>query len=99
MSLATLAAIIGEIGVIVGVLVPVFMRMQKLADGQRCQLRSEMLKIYYRNCEQESIHQYEYENFSMLFHAYKALHGNSFIDKIWEEIKQWEIITRRECAK
>ena len=99
MNLITVAALIGAVGTILGVLIPIIVFVKKLADGQRCQLRSEMLKIYYRNCESETIHQYEYENFAMLYDAYKALKGNSFIDKIWKEIQAWEIITRRECKE
>lgn len=95
----TVAGWIGALGTIGGAFAAVFVLMKKLADGQRCQLRSEMLKIYYRNCETETIHQYEYENFSMLHDAYKALRGNSFIDKIWKEIQGWEIVTRREELK
>ena len=51
-----------------------------------------MLQIYYRNREKGIIHQYEYENFVFLYEAYKALKGNSFIDKIYSEVKTWEII-------
>lgn len=54
---------------------------------------SEMLRIYYHNRERGIIRQYEYENFVMLYEAYKALKGNSFIDKIYEEVKSWEIVT------
>lgn len=68
-------------------------KVEKVMDGQRCQLRSEMLRIYYHNREAEKIRQYEYENFVKLYNAYKALGGNSFIDKIYEEIKTWEVIT------
>lgn len=95
MNLTTVATLIGELAVIFGVLVPIIVFIIKLVAASRCQLRSEMLKIYYRNCETETIHQYEYENFSMLHSAYKALRGNSFIDKIWKEIQGWEIVTRR----
>ena len=52
-----------------------------------------MLKIYYHNRESGKIRQYEYENFVFLYEAYKALKGNSFIDKIYEEIKGFEVIT------
>ena len=69
------------------------MWIKKVANGQRCQLRSEMLRIYYRNKETEKIRQYEYENFIYLYEAYKALKGNSFIDKIYNEVKSWEVIT------
>ena len=95
-QVATLITAFGTIG---GVITAIIVVLKKLVNAQRCQLRSEMLKIYYRNCESETIHQYEFENFSLLYDAYKALKGNSFIDKIWKEIKGWEITTRRECTE
>lgn len=67
--------------------------IKKLVKGQRCQLRSEMLRIYYRNKVSKTIRQYEYENFTLLYEAYKALKGNSFIDKIYGEVKTWEVIS------
>ena len=92
MNITTIVTLIGEIGVLIGVIAPVIATVKKVADGQKCQLRSEMLRIYYRNREKEQIHQYEYENFVMLYEAYKALKGNSFIDKIYREVQTWEII-------
>ena len=35
----------------------------------------------------------EYENFIYLYEAYKALKGNSFIDKIYAEVKEWDVET------
>jgi hypothetical protein len=52
-----------------------------------------MLRIYYHNKDDEKIRQYEYENFVFLYEAYKALKGNSFIDKIYKEVSTWEIVT------
>ena len=92
MNLTTIVALVGEIGVLLGVIVPVIVSVKKVANGTRCQLRSEMLRIYYHNREKAEIHQYEYENFVMLYEAYKALNGNSFIDKIYNEVQTWEII-------
>lgn len=92
-ALATLAAVVGEIGVLIGVITPVIVSMRKISNGTKCQLRSEMLRIYYHNREKGIIRQYEYENFVMLYEAYKALKGNSFIDKIYEEVRSWEIVT------
>lgn len=54
---------------------------------------SETLKTYYHNKDSERIRQYEAENFEKLYDAYKALKGNSFIDKIHNEVKDWEVIT------
>lgn len=93
MELTAAVTLIGEIGVLLGVVIPVIVSVQKIKNGMRCQLRSEMLQIYYHNREAKEIRQYEYENFVMLYEAYKALKGNSFVDKIYEEVHDWEIIT------
>ena len=92
MPLSTVVIFISEIGVLLGVIVPIIVWVHKIAEGTKCQLRSEMLRIYYRNREKQTIHQYEYENFVFLYEAYKALKGNSFIDKIYKEIQSWEVI-------
>lgn len=92
-ELTTIVTLIGEIGVLIGVITPVIVNMRKISNGTKCQLRSEMLRIYYHNHEKSVIRQYEYENFVMLYEAYKALKGNSFIDKIYEEVKSWEIVS------
>lgn len=93
MTLTDIATLIGEIGLIIGTITPVMVRIRKITNGQKCQLRSDMLKIYYHNCEVKTIRQYEFENFIFLYEAYKALKGNSFIDKIYKEVKEWEVIT------
>ena len=41
-TLATLAAVVGEIGVLIGVITPVIVSMRKISNGTKCQLRSEM---------------------------------------------------------
>jgi hypothetical protein len=93
MTIHTLALFIGEIGVLLGVIIPIIVWIRKIANGTKCQLRNEMLHIYYHNKDDKRIRQYEYENFVFLYEAYKALNGNSFIDKIYAEVKTWEIIT------
>lgn len=91
-DLTTIVALIGEIVALLGFAVPIIVTIKKIIDGQKCQLRSEMLKTYYNNRESGTIHQFEYENFVMLYEAYKALKGNSFIDKIYKEVSSWEIV-------
>ena len=93
MNLTTLVTLITEIGVLLGVIIPITVSVKKIAEGTRCQLRSEMLRIYYHNREREKIRQYEFENFIALYEAYKALKGNSFVDKIYKEVNSWEVIT------
>lgn len=93
MTLTAICALIAEIGVLLGVLTPVIIAIRKISNGTKCQLRSEMLRIYHRHRESETIRQYELENFILLYEAYKALGGNSFIDKIYKEVLSWEVVT------
>ena len=92
-NLTLIVTLIGEIGVLVGVITPVIISIRKISNGTKCQLRSEMLRIYYHNRDSKTIRQYEYENFVYLYEAYKALKGNSFIDRIYSEVKTWRIET------
>ena len=93
MDITTLATLIGEIIALIGIITPVIVRVSKISNGTKCQLRSEMLRTYYRNKEAESIRQYELQNFILLYESYKALNGNSFVDKIHEEVMSWEVIS------
>lgn len=90
--LKTITVLIADFGVLLGVLTPVIVTVRKISNGTKCQLRSEMLRIYYAHREAGEIRQYEYENFVFLYEAYKSLKGNSFIDKIYKEIQGWMIL-------
>lgn len=73
-------------------LIPITIAIINLLNGMKCQLRSDMLHIYYEHKDDKRIRQYELENFIYLYKAYKALRGNSFIDKINKEVLSWEVI-------
>lgn len=88
----TIIALIGEVVLLVSALTPLIVSNGKIKNGTKCQLRSEMLRIYYKHKDEEKIRQYEYENFVFLYEAYKSLKGNSFIDKIYNDIKEWEVV-------
>ena len=92
-DLTTIATLITEITILLGVIIPVIVSICRIANGQKCQLRSEMLRIYYRHNEKKIIRQYEFENFMLLYKAYKALKGNSFIDKIYKEVLEWDVVS------
>lgn len=67
--------------------------IKDIHEGQKCLLRSEMLQIYYRGKDNNNtLRQYEFENFCLLYAAYKAEHGNSFIDKVNKEVQDMEVI-------
>ena len=65
--------------------------LTELREGFKCVLRSEMLDTYYRNTGKDSMREYEAQNFELQYAAYKALGGNSFIDKVYADVHKWEI--------
>lgn len=65
---------------------------KEIREGQRCLLRSEIVRIYYRHNEDRQLKEYEFKNMQQCYEAYKVLKGNSFIDKIHAEMLEWNII-------
>lgn len=67
------------------------MGVENVREGQRCLLRSQIVRIYYHNVDRQTLKQYEYENLVACYKAYKKLRGNSFVDHIYEEMETWTI--------
>lgn len=84
--------LVSEIAIVVSAAIPVVVWGKKIVEGQRCQLREAMLRIYYKNKDAQKISQYEAEHFDKCYHAYKALKGNSFIDEIYNKAHKWEVV-------
>lgn len=68
------------------------MGTEALREGQRCLLRAEIVRIYYRHNDDRQLKEYEFKNMQQCYEAYKTLKGNSFIDKIHAEMLEWTII-------
>lgn len=64
---------------------------EKISEGQKCQLRTDMMRTYYKNRDAKKLRQYEAENFVKMYQAYKAMGGNSFIDEIYNHVTQWDV--------
>ena len=92
MTLTEVLALAGEFAALVGAILAFLCKVSKLTEGQRCQLRVEMLRIYYANRDAGTIRQFELENFIALYDAYRALKGNSFIEKVFREVMTWKVI-------
>lgn len=90
MTISTIATFITEIGILFGVVVGVALFCKKIAEAVKCLLRNAMLDIYNKHKDIKEIDRNDYTNFEMLYLAYKALKGNSFIDDLFEEIKLWK---------
>lgn len=92
--LKEVADTIGYISAIIGaivVFVKLYTEWKKSRDGQLCLLRNELLKIYYKYKDAEELPQYEAQNFTMMYSAYKARGGNSFIDEVRKHVIEWEL--------
>ena len=95
-TIRAIAAVAGCVTAVSAALMVVWRMLKKIdaiCEGQRGLLRSDMLRTYYRHHASGTIRQYEYEAFLRCYAAYKALGGNSFIDKIAEEIKNWDVMS------
>ena len=95
-----IAGIIAACGTVGGSLVYFGKVAKRLSDtlndvqeGVKCMLRAAMLNTYYKGNGTNTITQYEFQNFELQYAAYKRLGGNSFVDKIHEDIKKdWDIV-------
>ena len=94
--IATHAGDICQIATCVALLIkPVrewLMGTKQIREGQRCLLRSEIVRIYYRHKDDKQLREYEFRNLEQCYIAYKSLGGNSFIDHIYAEMQEWDII-------
>lgn len=63
-----------------------------IREGQRCLLRTEIVRMYYRHREEKKLREFEFKLVEQCYKAYKALGGNSFVDHIYAEMLEWEII-------
>lgn len=60
-------------------------------ETDRCLLRDRIVGIYYKHYHERKMRLYEYENLERLYKQYKKLGGNSFVDKVWEEVQEWTV--------
>lgn len=68
------------------------MGTEAIREGQRCILRAEIVRMYYRHREDKQLKEFEFKLQEQCYGAYKALKGNSFIDHIHGEMQEWEIV-------
>lgn len=95
-ELQSYAAIARDITAIVSLLALVIgggVSVWRMIKGIRCVLRAHMLSTYYRNKDSKIIRQYEAENYDKMYKAYKSMGGNSFIDEITKDVKEWDVVT------
>ena len=63
-----------------------------VVEAVKCLLRNDILNIYDKCKNNKKITRYQLQSVHLSYAIYKKLKGNSFIDEIMEEIKDFEII-------
>lgn len=63
-----------------------------IIEAIKCLLRNDILNIYDRCKDTKKITRYQLQSVHLSYAIYKKLKGNSFIDEIMEEIKDFELI-------
>jgi hypothetical protein len=76
----------------VGEILALLVFAKYVVDAVKCLLRNDILNIYDRCKDKKQITRYQLQSVHLSYAIYKTLKGNSFIDEIMEEIKEFEII-------
>lgn len=67
-------------------------KMEKLNNGQKDVLRQKIMAIYNKNKQNKTLTYDEKDNLDALYHDYKSIDGNSYIDKIYYRICKWNVL-------
>ena len=67
-------------------------REERQRNTDKCLLRDAILTNYRIHKADKEWEIDDYENFEHLYEQYKALGGNSFVDKLWRNVQTWKII-------
>ena len=63
-----------------------------LAESAKDVLREKIMAIYHRNKKTRKLEEHENEALVQYYKDYKAIKGNSYIDKYYNRMKAWEVI-------
>lgn len=73
-------------------------KINKLITSSNDLLRKELVAIYYRYVPYRKIPVYVKKSFMKLYLDYHDQGGNSFIDEIYDEVKDWEVVKTEKSA-
>lgn len=65
-------------------------------EALKCLLRSNITSKYYEYSLKKEIPYYEKENLNYMFEQYKKMNGNSYVEKIMDEINHLPVSTSIE---
>lgn len=89
-----LLTLISLLGMVYRALRKVNMSISAFAEGLMSLLRSDIMSIYYRHCDEEepTLREYERKNLDALFSAYEKAGGNSFVADLYnDQMRHWHV--------
>lgn len=63
-----------------------------LTDGSQAGLAHQITSMYYENLEYKALRVSDWDALTKMYTAYKREGGNSFIDGLYDKMKDWDII-------
>lgn len=66
--------------------------MEALAESAKDVLREKIMAIYHKNKRTRQMEEHEKEALTQYYKDYKAIGGNSYIDKYWARMYTWDVI-------
>lgn len=76
---------VGELGVLIAF-------VKSIHRGIKCTLRNDIVEIYEECRRNREITKFQFETACLSYEEYKRLKGNSFVDKLMNELKTFKII-------
>ena len=73
--------------------------MDLLNTSQLDMLRYNMNRLYYKYRPYKKILDADKQAFIKLYSDYKEMHGNTWIDSLYDEVKEWPIVASQEELK
>ena len=66
--------------------------MTALAESAKDVLREKIMAMYHKNKRSRTLEEHEKEALTQYYKDYKAIGGNSYIDKYWARMETWSVI-------
>jgi hypothetical protein len=66
--------------------------MEALAESAKDVLREKIMAMYHKNKRARQLEEHEKEALTQYYKDYKAIGGNSYIDKYYGRMETWEVI-------
>ena len=85
-------AVIQEISVQLNAVDSIQEDMEALAESAKDVLREKIMAMYHKNKRSRTLEEHEKEALTQYYKDYKAIGGNSYIDKYYGRMETWSVI-------